>query len=59
MYWPFNPKAMDIKTWPSQIYVEELINDQGNENSIRSDEVDRNQYWGKKCAIVKLLHIYR
>jgi hypothetical protein len=50
---------MDIKTWPSQIYIEELINDQGNENSIRSDEVDRNQYWGKKCAIVKLLHIYR
>jgi len=44
---------MDIKTWPSQIYIKKLVNDQGNENSIRSDEVDRNQYWGKKMCNCK------
>jgi hypothetical protein len=37
--WPFNPIAMDIKTQPSQIYITELVNDQGNENKIRNDEV--------------------
>jgi hypothetical protein len=57
--WLFNPKTMDIKIQPSQIYITKLIKDQGSENNTRNDEVDQNQYWGKKCAVVKLLHIYR
>jgi hypothetical protein len=36
--WPFNPKAMDIKTQLSQIYITKLVNFQGNEDNTIDDE---------------------
>jgi hypothetical protein len=50
---------MDIKTQPPQTYITELVNDQGSENNTINDEVDQNQYWGEKCVVVKLQHIYK
>jgi hypothetical protein len=45
---------MDNKIQPSQIYIIASVNDQGNENFITYDEVEHNQYWGKKIAINKI-----
>jgi hypothetical protein len=36
--WPFNPKIMDIKTQPSQIYIIKLVNYQGSEDNTTDDE---------------------
>ncbi len=55
--WPFNPKAMDNMTQLSQTYIAKPINDQGSEDNTMDDEVDQNQDWGEKCAIIKNLHI--
>jgi hypothetical protein len=37
--WPFNPKVMDNKTQPSQIYIIDPVNYQGSENNTIDDEV--------------------
>jgi len=38
---------MDNKTQLSQIYIVELVNDQGGENNTTYDELDQNQDWGE------------
>jgi hypothetical protein len=37
--WPFNPKAMDNKTWPLEIYTTTSINNHGNDQ----DEYTSNE----------------
>ncbi len=51
--WPFNPKAMDNKTEPSQIYTTQPVNDQGNEDNTTNDEVDQKARLGEKNCIYK------
>ncbi len=41
----------------SQTYIAKPINDQGSEDDTMDDEVDQNQDWGEKCAIIEILHI--
>jgi hypothetical protein len=37
---------MDNKIQPTQIYIAQPINDQGNEDNTTYDEVDQSQNWG-------------
>jgi hypothetical protein len=48
---------MDNKIQPTQIYIAQPVNDQGNEDNTTYDEVDQSQNWGGECATIKLLHI--
>jgi hypothetical protein len=48
---------MDNKTQPSQIYITQLVNDQGSEDNTTNDEVDQDEDWGKKYASTELLYI--
>jgi hypothetical protein len=41
--WPCNPKVMNSKIQPSQIYIADPINDQEIESYITYDEADQNQ----------------
>ncbi len=36
--WPFDPKVMDNKIQPSQIYIIEPVNYQGSEDNTIDDE---------------------
>jgi hypothetical protein len=59
--WPFNPKAMDNKLRPSEIYTATNITDHGSdqEEYTSNEEIDRNQsqQWREESIVAKFLHM--
>jgi len=58
--WPFNPKAMDNKTRPLEIYTTKNINHGNDQEDYTSDEqIDYNktQQWKEEFTIVEPFHI--
>ncbi len=52
--WPFNPKAIDSKTQPLEIYIVANISNQESANNYTTyEEIDHNQYWGARTYYCK------
>jgi hypothetical protein len=45
--WPVNPKAMDDKTKPSEIYIIEFSPNISNDDTIDYNNVVNEDQWGK------------
>ncbi len=57
--WPFNPKAMDGRTKPSEFYHVDRNNNASNEDNEKNSNEATNDTkgWGKDGTIVELINI--
>ncbi len=56
----FNPKAMDGKTQPLEVYITTNMNNVGSEKDYTTQEEDKNnQQQGKEFVVAELFHIVK
>jgi hypothetical protein len=56
--WPLNPKVMDNKTKPSEVYIVVNFNNARNEKEyIIKNEVKNNLQWGEESTTIEFLHM--
>jgi hypothetical protein len=56
--WPLNPKAIDNKTRPLEVYIATNLNNGGSEEDYTiENEAKNNPQWGDGFVIIEFMHI--
>ncbi len=57
--WPFNPKAMDGRTKPNELYIANHNNNTSNEDNVKkfNGTMNDTKGWGEDGVVVKLINI--